>query len=36
MCENQIDKLLYESGWDFQRGKLINPVGFVEAAQKAN
>jgi beta-lactamase regulating signal transducer with metallopeptidase domain len=32
---DQIDKLLYDSGWDFQRGKLINPVGFVEAARKA-
>jgi serine protease AprX len=31
----QIEKLLYDSGWDFQRGKLINPVGFVEAARKA-
>jgi hypothetical protein len=32
---DQIEKLLYDSGWDFQRGKLINPVGFVEAARKA-
>jgi len=32
---DQIDKLLYDSGWDFQRGKLINPVGFVEAARTA-
>jgi serine protease AprX len=32
---DQIDKLLYDSGWDFQKGKLINPVGFVEAARKA-
>jgi hypothetical protein len=31
----QIDTLLYDSGWDFQRGKLINPVGFVEAARTA-
>ena len=31
----QIDKLLYDSGWDFQRGKLINPVGFVRAARAA-
>ena len=30
---NQIDKLLYDSGWDFQRGKLINPLGFVDAAR---
>jgi hypothetical protein len=30
---DQIDKLLYGSGWDFQRGKLINPIGFVEAAR---
>jgi len=30
---DQIDKLLYESGWDFQRGKLINPIGFVETAK---
>ena len=33
---DQIDKLLYDSGWDFQRGRLINPVGFVEAARKVN
>ena len=33
---DQIDKLLYNSGWDFQKGRLINPVGFVEAAQKAD
>jgi hypothetical protein len=32
---DQIDKLLYDSGWDFQKGKLINPVGFVKAARKA-
>jgi hypothetical protein len=32
---DQMGKLLYDSGWDFQRGKLINPVGFVEAAQTA-
>lgn len=32
---DQIDKLLYESGWDFQKGKLINPMGFVEAARHA-
>jgi beta-lactamase regulating signal transducer with metallopeptidase domain len=32
---DQIEKLLYDSGWDFQRGKLINPVGFVEAAREA-
>lgn len=31
----QIGKLLYESGWDFQRGKLINPIGFVEAVRHA-
>jgi len=31
---DQIDKLLYDSGWDFQKGRLINPIGFVEAAQK--
>jgi subtilisin family serine protease len=30
---DQIDKLLYDSGWDFQRGKLINPLGFVDAAR---
>ncbi len=30
---DQIDKLLYDSGWDFQKGRLINPVGFVEAAR---
>jgi len=32
---DQIDKLLYDSGWDFQKGRLINPVGFVEAARHA-
>lgn len=32
---DQIDKLLYDSGWDFQRGKLINPLGFVDAARRA-
>ena len=32
----QIDQLLYESGWDFLKGKLINPVRFVEAARTAN
>jgi beta-lactamase regulating signal transducer with metallopeptidase domain len=32
---DQIDKLLYDSGWDFQKGKLINPVGFVKAARAA-
>jgi hypothetical protein len=31
---DQIDKLLYDSGWDFQKGRLNNPVGFIEAAQK--
>jgi hypothetical protein len=30
------DKLLYDSGWNFQKGRLINPIGFVEAALKAN
>ena len=30
---DQIDKLLYDSGWDFQKGRLINPVGFVKAAR---
>lgn len=29
----QIDQLLYESGWDFLEGKLINPVGFVHAVR---
>jgi hypothetical protein len=32
---DQIDKLLYDSGWDFQRGRLINPVGFAKAARAA-
>jgi hypothetical protein len=32
---DKIDKLLYDSGWDFQKGRLINPVGFVEAARAA-
>ena len=31
---DQIDRLLYDSGWDFQRGKLINPQGFVNAARR--
>jgi len=33
---DQIEKLLYDSGWDFQRGKLINPISFVEAARMAS
>jgi subtilisin family serine protease len=33
---DHIDKLLYDSGWDFQRGRLINPIGFVEAARMAS
>ena len=32
---DQVNKLLYDSGWDFQRGRLINPVGFVRAARMA-
>ena len=32
---DQIDRLLCDSGWDFQRGKLINPLGFVDAARRA-
>jgi hypothetical protein len=31
LTAEQIDQLLYESGWDFLKGKLINPVGFVHA-----
>jgi hypothetical protein len=33
LTEKQIEQLLYESGWDFQKGKLINPVAFVKAAK---
>ena len=33
LTAEQIDQLLYESGWDFQKGKLINPVGFVHAVR---
>jgi len=33
LTEEQIDQLLYESGWDFLKGKLINPVGFVHAVR---
>ena len=36
LAVDQIDKLLYDSGWDFQRGKLINPLGFVDAARRAS
>ena len=30
----KIEHLLYDSGWDFQKGKLINPAGFVHEARK--
>lgn len=33
---DQISGLLYNSGWDFQKGKLINPVGFVEEVHTAD
>lgn len=33
LTEKQIEQLLYESGSDFQKGKLINPVGFIRAVQ---
>jgi len=32
---DQIGKLLCDSGWDFQRGKLLNPRGFLDAARGA-
>lgn len=34
LTEEQIEQLLYTSGWDFYRGKLINPHGFVQAVEK--
>ena len=33
LTAEQIEKLLYESGWDFLKGKLINPAGFVRAVR---
>ena len=33
LTAEQIEKLLYESGWDFLKGKLINPAGFVHAVR---
>ncbi|UCF17181.1 MAG: S8/S53 family peptidase, partial [Phycisphaerales bacterium] len=31
---DQVNELLYDSGWDFQTGRLINPIAFVEAARR--
>ena len=33
LTEKQIEKLLFETGWDFQKGKLINPSEFVQAVK---
>lgn len=34
LTEKQIERLLYESGSDFHKAKLIDPVGFIHAVQK--
>ncbi len=33
LTESEIERLLFESGSDFQKGKLINPIGFIQAVQ---
>ncbi len=34
LTESEIEQLLYESGSDFQNGKLINPAGFIHAVKE--
>ncbi len=34
LTASDIERLLYESGSDFQKGKLINPLDFIQAVQK--
>jgi len=35
LSESQIERLLYETGYPYQKGKLINPIGFIEEIQRS-